>query len=95
MRIFKHYKRRLHDIQRPHDIARLLHEEKIEVSFEKITSKKTPLEMDDIIHTLLTDMQIAIFHDHKVLLIFARICKHTGNEDIGNDILENCGKFLY
>ena len=95
MHIFKHYKRQLRNLRNPHDIARLLYEEKIGLSFEKITSKEPSLEMDDIVHTLLTDMQIAIFHDHKVLLIFAQICMLTGNEDIGNDILQSCSKFLY
>ena len=51
--------------------------------------------MDDITTLLLSDIQIAICDDYNALLIFAQICKHTGNEDIGNDILRNCSKFLY
>ena len=95
MLIFKHYKERLRNLQQPHDIARLLHEEKIEVAIEKITNRDLSLEMADITTLLLSDIQIAIHVDHGALLIFAQICMHTGNKDIGNDILRDCSKFLY
>lgn len=95
MHIFKHYKRRLHNLQKPCDIARLLHEEKIEVSIEQVIDRRLSLDMDEIITLLLTRIQIAIRDDHKILLTFAQICMHTGNEDIGNDILKDCSKFLY
>ena len=38
---------------------------------------------------------MAIRDDHEVLIKFARVCMLTGNEDIGNDILRDCSKFLY
>ena len=93
MLIFKKYEERLRNLRNPHDIARLLREEEIEVAFEKITGRD--LSVNAKITLLLCDIQIAIHHDHKVLLIFARICMHTGNEEIGSDIIRDCCKFLY
>ena len=93
MRIFRHYEERLQNLQKPHDIARLLHEEKIEVAFEKITDRD--LSLNAKITLLLSDIQYAIREDHKLLLKFADICKLTGNEEIGSDILRDCSKFLY
>lgn len=93
MRIFRHYKERLHNLRKPHDIARLLNEEKIEVAVEQVTNRKLSLEMNEITTLLLTRIQIAIFDDHKILLTFAEICMNTGNEDIGNDILRDFSKF--
>ena len=95
MHIFKHYKERLRNLQQPRDIARLLYEEKIKVAVEQVTNRDLSLEMADITTLLLSDIQIAIYVDHIVLLIFARICMHTGNKDIGNDILRDYSKFLY
>ena len=93
MHIFKHYEERLQNLQKPHDIARLLHEEEIEVAFEKITGRDLTLRAR--ITLLLSDIQIAIRKDHKLLLKFADICKLTGNEEIGSDILRDYSKFLY
>ena len=91
VRIFRHYEERLQNLQKPHDIARLLHEEKIEVAVEKITDRDFSLNTK--ITLLLSDIQYAIRKDHKVLIRFAEICMLTGNEDIGNDILKDCSKF--
>ena len=91
--IFKHYEERLQYLQKPHDIARLLHEEEIKVAVEKITDIKFSLNAK--ITLLLSDIQMAIRDDHEVLIRFAEICRLTGNKDIGNDILRDCSKFLY
>ena len=93
VRIFRHYEERLQNLQKPHDIARLLHKEEIEVAVEKITDREFSLNAK--ITLLLSDIQYAIRKDHKVLIRFAEICMLTGNEDIGNDILRDCSKFLY
>ena len=93
MHIFKKYEKRLQNLQKPHDIARLLHEDKIEVAVEKITDRD--LSLNAKITLLLSDIQFAIRKDHKLLLKFADICKLTGNEEIGSDILRDCSKFLY
>ena len=93
MHIFKKYEERLQKLQKPHDIARQLHEEKIEVAVERITNRDFSLNAK--ISQLLNDIQYAISKDHKVLIKFAEICMLTGNEDIGNEILRDCSKFLY
>ena len=93
MHIFKHYEKRLQNLRNPHDIARLLHEDKIEVAVKKITDRD--LSLNTKVTLLLSDIQIAIRKDHKLLLKFAAICKCTGNEKIGSDILRDCSKFLY
>ena len=93
MRIFRHYEERLQNLRNPHEIARHLHEDKIEVAVERITGRDFSLNAK--ISQLLNDIQFAIRKDHKLLLKFAAICKHTGNEKIGSDILRDCSKFLY
>lgn len=90
--IFQHYEEWLYNLQRPHDIARLLHEEDIEVAVDKITNRNLSPEMK--VNLLLSDIKIAIGADHSAFLVFAQICMHTGNEDIGNEILRVCSKFL-
>ena len=92
MHIFKHYEKRLQNLQKPQDIARLLYEEEIEVAVEKITDRDFSLNAK--IALLLSDIQYAICKDHKLLLKFADICMLTGNEKIGSDILRDCSKFL-
>ena len=72
----------------------MLHEEKIvgEVNNERISGKKLALERK--LHLLLSDIEIAIHSNHNAILIFAKVCMHTNNENLGNSILRDCCKLL-
>ena len=90
--IFKLRGEQLKYLNELEDIARLLNEEEIlnDDDLNKITRKQMAYEIR--LHVLLAEIELSISRDHSILLIFARICMHTRNEDLGNDILKDCSK---
>lgn len=80
-----------------HEVAILLHQEKIvgEDTIEKITGEKAKkLSFKMKLQLVLSDIVLAIGDDYNVILIFAKICTHTGNENLGDSILRDCSKLL-
>ena len=90
--IFKLREEQLKYLNELEDIARLLNEEEIlnDDNLDKVTRKQMAYETR--LHVFLAEIELSISRDHSILLIFARICMHTRNEDLGNDILKDCSK---
>lgn len=70
----------------------MLHKEKVlkKDDLDKIIRKNLSYERS--LHLLLAEIELSISQDHRILVIFARICTNTENQDLGNDIMTDLGK---